>query len=176
LIKSLRIDSRLIHGQIVEGWLKLIMADEVLIIDDFIRESPFEKKILRFALPPEIDLEVLSITEAAARWTEISASSKRFFILLQSVDMLSRFYGCLLGSRLPAPKLPPVNLGLINFTDSKTLLTKAVYLDEREREQIKVLIESDVEIYAQALPSNEKISIAALLEGGNVKAPGNTDE
>ncbi|MDO9514050.1 MAG: PTS sugar transporter subunit IIB [Elusimicrobiota bacterium] len=176
MIKSLRIDSRLIHGQIVEGWLKLIMADEVLIIDDFIRESPFEKKILRFALPPEIDLEVLSITEAAARWTEISASSKRFFILLQSVDMLSRFYGCLLGSRPPSPKLPPVNLGLINFTDSKTLLTKAVYLDEREREQIRFLIESGVEIYAQALPSNEKTPVVPLLKAGDAKSPEDNNE
>ncbi|MEA2081672.1 MAG: PTS sugar transporter subunit IIB [Elusimicrobiota bacterium] len=169
MIKSLRVDSRLIHGQIVEGWLKLITVDEVLIIDDFVRESPFEKKILRFSLPADIDLEVLSVREAAVRWPDISASSKRFFILMQSVDMLSRLYGCLgegEGSRPAVEDLPEVNLGLVNFTDSKVFLTKSVYLDTHEKKQLRALIEKGVVIYAKSLPANEKTFITALLAGG----------
>jgi len=169
LIEFLRVDSRLIHGQIVEGWLKFIAIDEVLIIDDFVKESPFEKKILRFALPLNIDLEILSVHMAAQRWADISASSKRFFILLQSVDMLSRLHECLAplraaGSPSPAQKTPPVNIGLINFTDSKEALTNSVYLDMREKKQLSDMLEAGVEIFVQTLPSNEKTPIGALLE------------
>lgn len=172
MIKSLRIDSRLIHGQIVEGWLKLIPVDAVLIIDDFIRESPFEKKILRFALPADVELEILSVREAVSRWSDIRSSSKRFFILMQSIDMLIRFYGCLLGENLQGSELPPVNLGLINFTDSKVLLTRAVYVDNHEREQLQALTDKNVQIYAQALPSNEQTPVAPLLAGGCPKEEG----
>ena len=168
MIKFLRIDSRLIHGQIVEGWLRFTTVDEVLIIDDFISEGSFEKKILRFALPADIEMEVLSVREAVARWTDVRSSSKRFFILIQSIDMLDRLYRCIPGDGREKEGLPTVNLGLINFTDSKTLLTNAVYVDEHEKEQLRALIDSDVQIYAQALPSNEKTFIAPLL--GSVDA------
>jgi len=175
LIKSLRVDSRLIHGQIVEGWLKSIAVDGVIIIDDFVRESPFEKKILRFALPLEIDLEILSVREASARWTDISVSSKTFFVLLQSVSTLSRLNDCF-AAEGGAKELPPVNVGLINFTDSKSALTTAVYLDEHEKKQLLALIEAGVEIYTQALPANEKAPLGALLEHFQTSGKGELNE
>ncbi len=179
LIKFLRVDSRLIHGQIVEGWLKSIRVDEVVIVDDFVKESPFEKKILRFSLPSNIDLEILSVREAAARWADISVSAKRFFILLQSVDMFGRLYDCLSAGSVPpadAKTMPPVNIGLINFTDSKTALTKSVYLDRREKKQLSVLIEKGVEIFVQTLPFNEKLPMGALLEGFQAGGEGESNE
>lgn len=175
MIKSLRVDSRLIHGQIVEGWMKAMAVDGVIIIDDFVRESPFEKKILRFALPMDIDLEILSVREASARWIDISASAKTFFLLLQSVKMLSCLNECL-AAEGGAKKLPPVNIGLINFTDSKNALTTAVYLDEPERKQLTVLIDEGVEIYTQALPANEQVPLAALLEHFQTSGKGELNE
>jgi len=155
--------------------MKAMAVDGVIIIDDFVRESPFEKKILRFALPPDIDLEILSVRGALARWADISASSKTFFILLQSVRMLSCLHDCFEASG-SAKKLPPVNIGLINFTDSKSALTTAVYLDDSERKQLLVLIDEGVEIYTQALPANERVPIPALLEHFQTSAEGELNE
>jgi len=83
------------------------------------------------------------------------------------VNMLSRLYDCLGDanvSRGPAERMPPVNIGLINFTDSKVALTKSVYLDEREKKQLSDLIDKGVEIFTQTLPSGEKLSMGALLK------------
>ena len=33
-IKIVRIDDRLIHGQIVQGWLKTVDVDKILIVSD----------------------------------------------------------------------------------------------------------------------------------------------
>jgi mannose/fructose/N-acetylgalactosamine-specific phosphotransferase system component IIB len=149
-----------------------MIVDEVLIIDDLIKESVFERRILRFALPAETELEILSVRDALERWPDLTASSKKIFVLIRSVDMLSRLYNCLTDEGFPGDSLPPVNLGLINFTDSKTLLTRAVYVDLREKEQLMALAAKKVEIYAQALPANEKTPVAPLLEASARKEGG----
>ena len=162
MIKLLRIDSRLIHGQIVEGWMRFCPVDEIMIIDDEICNNDFETRILKFSVPQGVSFEILSVSQAAERWTVIKNSSKIFLILIQSIENLRKLFDS-------GVDLPEIDMGLVNYTDSKVALTKAVYIDERERKELLHLMEYGVEIVIQTLPSDEKIPLSAILNGKKKK-------
>jgi len=158
MIKLFRVDSRLIHGQIVEGWIKTYAVDEILVIDDNIYTSEFETRIMRFSVPQEISFEVLTISMAAERWRTLEGSAKKILIIVQSIKILKKLFDT-------GVNLPGINLGLINYTDSKTALTKSVYIDETEKEILIGLLEKNIRIFIQTLPSDEKIPLEKLMEG-----------
>ena len=45
-IKVVRIDDRLIHGQIVQGWLKLVQIDKILVVSDEVAKDEMQKNEL----------------------------------------------------------------------------------------------------------------------------------
>ncbi|MCD6413363.1 MAG: PTS sugar transporter subunit IIB [Elusimicrobia bacterium] len=157
MIKIFRVDTRLIHGQIVEGWMKFYRIDEILIIDDYIFASDFELKILRFSVPENVDFEVLNSSQAAERWEVISKSSKRILVLVQNIEILKKLHA--LGVRLPQ-----VNLGLVNYADSRLPVSRSVYLNEAERRILKELLAAGVDFFIQPLPTDEKISLGDVID------------
>jgi len=156
MITLLRIDSRLIHGQIVEGWLRAFPVDEIIIIDDEIYINPFETKILKFSVLAGVSFEVLTTEKAAERWQMLKNLSKKIIVLMQSIENLVKLYET-------AVELPAVNLGLVNYTDSKTALTKSIYISGEEKRQLEILLSKGVDIYVQTLPVDEKIPLGKIL-------------
>ena len=63
----LRIDDRLIHGQIVTKWIKDANADMIMVVDDKAAKDPTQQMILKFAVPSGIKLEILSKEKAIER-------------------------------------------------------------------------------------------------------------
>jgi mannose/fructose/N-acetylgalactosamine-specific phosphotransferase system component IIB len=59
-----RIDDRLIHGQVVTQWMKDTHANKVLIIDDKLPEDAFMKRVLKAAAPPGVKCIVKSIADS----------------------------------------------------------------------------------------------------------------
>ena len=46
-----RVDDRLIHGQIVETWIPYLSINQIIVADDEVFHNPFKKKIMRMSLP-----------------------------------------------------------------------------------------------------------------------------
>ena len=66
IIALARIDDRLIHGQVVIKWLRVVPVNEIVICDDDVRADPFLQRVLSLAKPPQVRLLILSIAEAIA--------------------------------------------------------------------------------------------------------------
>ena len=64
-IKVVRIDDRLIHGQIVQGWLKLIQIDKILVVSDEVAKDEMQKVLLSMAVPSNIKLFIKNIKDAS---------------------------------------------------------------------------------------------------------------
>jgi len=53
-----RVDDRLIHGQVVEGWLRVIQATRILVVSDEAAADPLQVRLMRLAVPLEVKVEV----------------------------------------------------------------------------------------------------------------------
>ena len=56
-----RIDDRLVHGQVMTGWLGLRGANSIWIVDDVVASTPMMLDIFRFAAPAGINMEAMSV-------------------------------------------------------------------------------------------------------------------
>ena len=63
-IKIVRIDDRLIHGQIVQGWLKTVDVDKILIISDEVAGDEMQQILLSMAVPSSVKLVIKNIKDA----------------------------------------------------------------------------------------------------------------
>ena len=63
-----RIDDRLIHGQVTVAWRQHLCCDEIWVVDDALAVDPFLQDALRLATPPDVVLHVYTIEEATSAW------------------------------------------------------------------------------------------------------------
>ena len=63
-ITVIRIDDRLIHGQIITKWIAEARAEQILVVDEKSAADPMLRMILALAVPSGIHLEVLSQEDA----------------------------------------------------------------------------------------------------------------
>lgn len=58
-IVLVRIDDRLIHGQVMTSWLNYTGANKIMIIDDGVAADPFMKSVLKTCVPANVRLATL---------------------------------------------------------------------------------------------------------------------
>ena len=64
MISFVRIDDRLIHGQVVIGWTRTKSINFILAVDDEVATNKMQVKLMKMATPPGVKSEVLSANDA----------------------------------------------------------------------------------------------------------------
>ena len=67
MIVMLRIDGRLIHGQVIAGFSRRVGANMIMVINDAAAKNAFQKNIMKMAIPAGTALEVLSVDKSLAK-------------------------------------------------------------------------------------------------------------
>ncbi len=76
-----RVDDRLIHGQVMIGWLGLRRANTVWIADDAVATNPMMLDIFRFAAPSGIKIEAFTVDKIAEKLRDLSSGHDRIILL-----------------------------------------------------------------------------------------------
>jgi len=155
VITFLRIDSRLIHGQVVEAWLPGLKVARVVVADDEAAHSPLMKTAMGLAVPPELEVDIRPLDQVP--FPEIAADSIRTLLLLRDVPAL------LEASRRGLP-LSRVNLGNVHHGPMRKQVSGSVFLNAEEMEQLKKLHDAGVDIEARGVPSERPIQFAEMVE------------
>ena len=83
-LKLVRVDDRLIHGQVVAVWLRAVGADRIVIVDDKTAQNEFLREVLTLAAPQGTPVEVYGLTEGVARVAELASSPMSVFLLMRT--------------------------------------------------------------------------------------------
>lgn len=76
-----RVDDRLIHGQVMTGWLGLRRANTIWIVDDAVATNPMMLDIFRFAAPSGIAIEAFTIERMSERLQSLASGHDRIIII-----------------------------------------------------------------------------------------------
>ncbi len=153
-----RIDDRLIHGQVVEGWIPHTKAEEVVVVSDESAEDPTQSTLMRIALPEKVALSVLKVAAAAARLAGAESEVRRLLVLAPGP---AEILGLLEGG----VKLKQVNVGGLHYTAGRVQLGKAIFLGAEDRRALRRIGEFGVELEGRAVPSDKAVDILGLLGG-----------
>jgi PTS system mannose-specific IIB component len=158
VIALLRVDNRLLHGQILETWAPRLRARRVIVADDEAASSPLAQAAMTLCVPPELPVHIRRIAEVD--WKGLAASPDPILVLVREVSALTR---AVEGGLTPA-LAPRVNLGNVHYVPGRVPLTPSIYLSEPEVRMVRDLAGSGFELEARAVPSDAPVGAGALLE------------
>ena len=144
-IALLRVDERLIHGQVTMGWARSTGANLLLAINDKVAKDAFQKNVMKMAAPPGVDIEIVSVDEAAENLKNSTYANRSVLLLVRNpMD----------GVRLieQGVELKKINIGGVRQPGANIKLTKEVQATPEELEAWKKLDQMDVKMEVQWLP------------------------
>lgn len=155
----LRIDDRLIHGQVLIGWGTRYPIKHFIVGDDEIAESDWEKNLLLMAVPPEFDARVYTIDQSRAYIEENLNSSELSMVLVSSPFQIEQ----MAEKGLP---LRQINVGGIHFKEGRKEFLPYLFLNEKEVAAFKNLISKGYSFECQDVPSGMKYDLEKILQKG----------
>ena len=156
MIKLTRIDDRLLHGQVAFTWTPALDIDCLLIANDKVAKDSFLKLTFGLAKPPNTQLLIKSLTEAAAFLQDEKSRHLKILLLVTSVKDVHYLAGEL-------PEIKSINFGGIRGKEGSRLITKAIAVTDEDVTLIKDMLGRGIELEIRQVPTDSKTLIASLL-------------
>ena len=150
-IAFLRIDDRLIHGQVIVGWLPEIKPENLVVVNDSVAEDAMRQDLMSLSVPPDVELEFYSTSDI----TDEDVNESSFILVSSPKDA----WECLQKGIKPQR----FNVGGMHSKDGKEEIFEALHVDDEDRKYFDLIIKSGVEPIFQPTPQNEPKRLGDIL-------------
>jgi mannose/fructose/N-acetylgalactosamine-specific phosphotransferase system component IIB len=150
-----RVDDRLLHGQVVFAWGQVLAPHTYLIVDDQVATDPWERQAFSAAAPEGVTVAVLSQAEFAASFARI-ADRERTVVLLRGLSELAQLASA--GFRPDQG----VNLGGLHAGAGGWELLPYLHLTSQDRGTLRRLLAGGYPLFAQDLPGSPRHDASQL--------------
>lgn len=157
-IVHIRVDDRLIHGQVATRWVSHFNANRIMIIDDAVAANDIEKMMLRSAGPDGCNTSILARETAFNNINQGNYENQKVLILVKTPEIALQ----MLNSGLDVKQL---NIGNMSNKDDRKQIKRSVSISDTELNIIRELLERGVSITAQMTPEEPDADISTFLKG-----------
>lgn len=160
MIKLLRVDHRLLHGQVAFSWTSYLGADCILIANDSVMNDQIRKTTLRLCKPHGVKLVIKNIKDSIKAINSGVTDKYNLFIVVESIkDAAALAEKC--------TQIKSVNLGGIKKKDNTTKWGNAVFVTDEEVEIIKQMIANNIEVEVRQIPADSTVDAEKLILENN---------
>ncbi|GMA98178.1 mannose/fructose/sorbose PTS transporter subunit IIB [Pelosinus sp. IPA-1] len=150
-----RIDDRLIHGQVATVWVKAVGCNRIIACSDEAAADPLRKALLLQVTPPGIKSYVLPVDKAIEVYKNPKNSDfKTLFLLTNPTDVLRMVE--------EGVDIKSVNVGGMCYKHGKVLITGAISVDKQDVESFRKLHDRGIELEIRKVASDSKIDLMTL--------------
>lgn len=147
-----RIDNRLVHGQVGVTWTKTIGANLLLVANDEAAQDKLQQQLMAVtAKSSGVGIRFFTIDKTAAI-IDRAAPSQKIFIVCKTPQDVRRLVD-------KGVLLKEVNVGNMHFSEGKRQITKKVYVDDQDMDDLKYVASKGVHVYIQDVPGDTKTEI-----------------
>lgn len=162
VIPSIRVDDRLIHGQVALVWSKELNCPRIVVANDDAAVNDVTKMTLQMATPTGIKLLIKSVDDCIKVFNDPRAKDMRMFVLVNNVrDALKIVESC------PGlvESVNVANAGRFDDTDKSLMVqvTPQCILNPDELEALRTLDQLDLPVYGQVIPTDPKTPSSKML-------------
>jgi len=156
-LSLVRLDDRLIHGQVVIGWVQALAATHIMVVDDRVHANEWEQEIYRLGVPAGLGVSFESVDDAHTRVAEWLKVPERVIVLIGDVATAAQLCdGC--------DAIKKLNLGGVHDGVDRRQRLRYIYLTDEEAEQLRDLRDTGVTVTAQAVPTESPVSLEQVLK------------
>jgi mannose PTS system EIIAB component len=157
-IVEVRIDDRLIHGQVCGYWIPYYNVEKIVIADDKICNDDIRKTALKFGCPGTVKLSILSSEVAADKLKRNLDKGSRVMILCEGPAPLRKMVE--LGY-----KISRITVGNMSNKPGTKHVKGTIYVSDQDKKDFKYLSDQGVKILAQMVPNEKPVEYENLIKG-----------
>lgn len=148
-IKLVRIDNRLVHGQVGVTWTASLGINLLVVVDDEAAINPVQQQLMTMTADNAgVGIRFFSI----AKTIEVihkASPSQQIFIVAKTPDVVRQ----LVAGGVP---IKAVNVGNMHFAEGKQALSKKVYVDDKDLSDLAFIKRSGIDVFLQDTPGDLK--------------------
>lgn len=149
-IVNVRIDERLIHGQVAGIWAPSLHTQRIIVINDEAAADSLQKSSLRMAAPTSMRLSVLPVESAAKNIRSGKYGKQRLFLVFKNPTDVLRYLKA-------GGKLTHVNVGNMSYKEGSKDITKSIKVLKEEIDVFESIAAMDINVTAQLVPNDPVI-------------------
>ncbi|HHA4376885.1 TPA: PTS mannose/fructose/sorbose transporter subunit IIAB [Enterococcus faecium] len=149
-IVNVRIDERLIHGQVAGIWAPSLHTQRIIVINDEAAADSLQKSSLRMAAPTSMRLSVLPVESAAKNIRSGKYGKQRLFLVFKNPTDVLRYLKA-------GGKLTHVNVGNMSYKEGSKDITKSIKVLEEEIDVFESIAAMNINVTAQLVPNDPVI-------------------
>ncbi len=152
----IRIDDRLIHGQVIVGWAKFLNLNKIIVANDAISKDKLKIQMVKLAVPPNISVDFIAINEAIESLNNNKWKGFDSILLLESPHDAYRLIssGC---------KINVINVGGLHVKENRKQVSQNLALNEEDKYYLRKIHQYNVFLEGRALPSDEQYDVSKVL-------------
>jgi PTS system mannose-specific IIB component len=155
-IVEVRIDDRLILGQVCGFWIPYYSVEKIVIADDKICHDEMRKTVLKFGCPSNVKLSILSAESAADKLKRNLDKGSRVMILCEGPAPLRKMVE--LGYNISK-----ITVGNMSNKPGTEHVKGTVYVSNQDKEDFTYLSKQGVKLFAQMVPNEQPVEFNQLI-------------
>ena len=144
MIQMIRVDYRLLHGQVAVSWTSALGADCILFVSDTVLNDKLRLQALSLAKPEGCKV-VVKNTEDAVKALQSGVTDKyKLFVVCET-------------------GIKKINLGNVAFSENARQVSTSVFLTPENEAYVKELLGEGYELFIQMIPADAKTDAAKVI-------------
>jgi D-glucosaminate PTS system EIIB component len=160
-IQMVRVDFRLIHGQVITKWIRQTSANRIVIINDVLASDEFMKSIYVMAAPANVEVEIYSVTTAIDLWKKNQMGEGKLFVLFKDIETTFRT----IKGGIP---IKDIQIGGLGAGPGRVAVFGPITFNEEDVELLKGLEKEGCRVYLHQVPDEPKMEFKKALERFNL--------
>jgi mannose/fructose/N-acetylgalactosamine-specific phosphotransferase system component IIB len=156
-IALVRVDNRLVHGQILEAWVPFLRASCIVVVDDQVASDFFQETVIRMAVPREVQVIISGLKEFAETYSFTQGHGKKTIVLFSTVTAALAVHR--LGFRFAK-----LNIGNIYNENCRLCCTPSVLLSDTDISDMTSLHDEGVQIEVRRVPKEKPVDFYDIVQ------------
>lgn len=156
MIKLVRVDHRLLHGQVAFTWVKMIGTDCILIANDGVAKDSLRMSALRMAKPDNTKMVIKSLEDSINAINSGATDKYNLFIICESIKDAYE-----LAKNVSSIK--KINLGGTKAAEGRKQISKAMFVSEEDCQMLRELDSKGLSLEVQMVPDDIAENVMKLI-------------
>ncbi len=158
MVVILRVDDRLLHGQVAFSWLNLLGPDAIVIANDEVMTNEIQKTAIKMAKPTGVKMSIRSLKGGINLINDERVRDLKLFVVVKTTEDALALINSI------HEHISLVNIGgLSNRTKGNNKIVKGVYLSDQDIINVKEIMKKVDKVDVRIVPTDSNKNIATLI-------------
>lgn len=155
-IQLVRIDDRLIHGQVVITWVTKLASTRIILCDNMVYANEWERELYLSCTSEEIETTILDVEQTIALLKEGGEDFSATILLVSGPAEIEAL-------KSGGVQLPTVNVGGIHYKEGRKGYLPYLYLNDEDKASFKRCMELGVKFECLDVPTGCCVKLESLI-------------